>query len=101
MKSKAAVLMMVVAMIVVSANMRLAAKVLFEDKFSTLDPAWGVSNAIMKVKDSKLMITPEKNTTQAILNQANVFPNDMEASYGMTFVKAQVPTWGSGLVFWA
>ncbi len=47
------------------------------------------------------MITPQKNTTQAILNQANVFPNDMEASFTMTFVKAPAPTWGSGLVFWA
>ncbi len=55
----------------------------------------------MNVKDGKLVITPEKNTTQTILNQANVFPNDMEASYGMTFIKAPAPTWGSGLVFWA
>ena len=47
------------------------------------------------------MITPEKNTTQTILNQANVFPNDMEASYALTFIKAPAPTWGSGLVFWA
>jgi hypothetical protein len=101
MKSKAAVLVMAVAMMVVAANMCLAAKVLYEDKFTTLDPSWGSSSAIMNVKDGKLVITPEKNTTQTILNQANVLPNDMEASYGITFVKAPAPTWGSGLVFWA
>ena len=101
MKSKAAVLVMAVAMLVVAANMCLAAKVLFEDKFTKLDPSWGSTSAIMNVKDGKLVITPEKNTTQTILNQANVFPNDMEASYTLTFIKAPAPTWGSGLVFWA
>lgn len=101
MKSKAAVLVMVVALALVAAQVCLAAKVLFEDKFATLDPSWGAPSAIMNVKDGKLVITPEKNTTQTILNQANVIPNDMEASYSMTFVKAPAPTWGSGLVFWA
>ena len=84
-----------------ASNLCLAAKVVFEDKFTSLDPAWGSPTAIMNVKDGKLVITPEKNTTQTILNQANVIPDDMEASYSMTFVKAPAPTWGSGLVFWA
>jgi hypothetical protein len=101
MKSKAAVLVVGVAIVLVAANICLAAKVLFEDKFATLDPAWGSPSAIMNVKDGKLVITPEKNTTQTILNQANVFPDDLEASYAMTFVKPTAPTWGSGLVFWA
>jgi hypothetical protein len=101
MKSKAAVLVMAVAMVLVVANVCLAAKVLFEDKFANLDPSWGAPSAILNAKDGKLMITPEKNTTQTIINQANVFPNDAETSYSMTFVKAPAPTWGSGLVFWA
>ena len=78
-----------------------AGKTVFEDKFANLDPAWGSPGPIMNVKDGKFVITPEKNTTQTILNQANIIPNDMEASYALTFVQAPAPTWGSGLVFWA
>ena len=101
MKAKAVVLIMAVALLFVAVNACWAAKVVFEDKFTTLDPSWGSPSAIMQVKDGKFVITPEKNTTQTILNQANVFPDDLEASYSMTFVKAAAPTWGSGLVFWA
>jgi hypothetical protein len=101
MKSKAAVLVMALTLLLVAMNLCWAAKVVFEDKFTSLDPAWGSSSAIINVKDGKLVITPEKNTTQTILNQANVLPNDMEASYSLRFIKATAPTWGSGLVFWA
>ncbi len=98
-KTTALVTMAAVIFLVVTAA--LAGKVLFEDKFATLDPSWGASSAIMNVKDGKFVITPEKNTTQTILNQANILPNDMEASFTMTFLQAPAPTWGSGLVFWA
>ena len=101
MKSKVAVLMMAMAVVLLAVTAGLAGKVLFEDKFTSLDPSWGAPGPIMDVKDGKLIITPEKNTSQTILNQANVFPNDVEASFAMTFVKAPAPTWGSGLVFWA
>jgi hypothetical protein len=101
MKSKVAALMMAMAVVVLAVTASLAGKVLFEDKFTSLDPAWGAPGPIMDVKDGKLVITPQKNTSQTILNQANVFPNDMEASFTMAFVKAPAPTWGSGLVFWA
>jgi hypothetical protein len=101
MKSKAAVLVMALTLLLVAMNLCWAAKVVFEDKFTSLDPAWGSPSAIINVKDGKLVITPEKNTTQTILNQANVLPNDMEASYSLSFIKATAPTWGSGLVFWA
>lgn len=101
MKSKAVVLIMALALLLAAANACWAAKVVFEDKFTSLDPSWGSPSAIMNVKDGKFVITPEKNTTQTILNQANVLPNDMEASYSLTFLKATAPTWGSGLVFWA
>jgi hypothetical protein len=101
MKSKAAVLVMALTLLLVALNLCWAAKVVFEDKFTSLDPAWGSPSDIVNVKDGKLVITPEKNTTQTILNQANVLPNDMEASYSLSFIKATAPTWGSGLVFWA
>jgi hypothetical protein len=101
MKSKAAVLVMAVAMVVAVANVCLAAKVLFEDKFATLDPSWGAPSAIMNVEKDKLAITPKKKTTQTIINQGNVFPNDADITFNMTYRKAPAPTWGSGLVFWA
>lgn len=101
MKSKAAVSLVAVALLLAAVTVCLAAKVAFEDKFATLDPAWGSPSNVLNVKDGKLVITPEKNTTQTILNQANVFADDMEASFALTFIKATAPTWGSGLVFWA
>ncbi len=101
MKSRTVVLIMAMALLLVAVNVCLAAKVVLEDKFASMDPAWGSSSAIMNVKDGKFVITPEKNTTQTILNQSNVIPNDMEASFSLTFIKATAPTWGSGLVFWA
>ena len=101
MKSKVAALMMAMAVVLLAVTASLAGKVLFEDKFTSLDPSWGAPGPVMDAKDGKLTITPEKNTSQTILNQANVFPNDGEGSFAMTFVKSPAPTWGSGLVFWA
>lgn len=101
MKSKVAAVVMAMAVVMLAVTASLAGKVLFEDKFTSLDPSWGAPGPIMDAKDGKLVITPQKNTSQTILNQANVFPNDMEGSFTMTFVKAPAPTWGSGLVFWA
>jgi hypothetical protein len=101
MKTKMAALMTAMAVVLLAVTASLAGKVLFEDKFTSLDPSWGAPGPIMDVKDGKLVITPEKNTSQTILNQANVFPNDAESSFAMTFVKSPAITWGSGLVFWA
>ncbi len=101
MKRQRATLAMAMAVVLMAVTASLAGKVLFEEKFTALDPAWGAAGPTMDVKDGKLIITPEMNTTQTVLNQASVFPNDAEGSFAMTFVKAGAPTWGSGLVFWA
>jgi hypothetical protein len=101
MKRKVTVLMITMAVVLLAVSAGLAGKILFEDKFSSLDPSWGAPGPIMDVKDGKLIITPEQDTTQTVLNQANVFPNDGESTFTMTFVKVPAPTWGSGLVFWA
>jgi hypothetical protein len=101
MQRKMATLGMTMVVILLAVTAGLAGKVLFEDKFTSLDPAWGAPGPIMNVKDGKLIITPEMNTTQTVLNQAFVFPNNSEGSFAMTFVKAPAPGWGSGLVFWA
>ncbi len=100
MKSKVAAVMMAMAVVLLTVTASLAGKVLFEDKFTSLDPSWGAPGPIMDAKDGKLVITPQKNTSQTILNQANVFPNDAEIGCTLTFVKAPAPTWGSGPVFW-
>jgi len=101
MKRKVTVLMIAMAVVLLAVTAGLAGKILFEDKFSSLDPSWGAPGPIMDVKDGKLIVTPEQDTTQTVLNQANVFPNDGESSFTMTFIKVPAPTWGSGLVFWA
>jgi hypothetical protein len=101
MKRKMATLAMAMAVVLMAVSVSLAGKVLFEDKFASLDPSWGAPGPVMDVKNGKLVITPEVNTTQTILNQANVFPHDSEGSFTMTFIQAPAPTWGSGLVFWA
>jgi len=101
MKGKLTALVMAMAMVFLAVTAGLAAKVLFEDKFATLDPSWAAPSANIGAKDGKLTITPDKGMTQTNLNQANILPNDMEADYTVTFVKAADPTYGSGLVFWA
>ena len=101
MKRKMATLAMTMSVILLAVSVSLASKVLFEDQFTSLDPAWGAPGPEMNVKDGKLIITPEMNTAQTVLNQAYVFPNNSEGSFAMTFVKAPAPGWGSGLVFWA
>jgi hypothetical protein len=101
MKRNMGTLTMTMAVVLMAVSVSLAAKVIFEDKFATLDPSWGVPGPIADVKDGKLIITPEINTAKTILNQGDVFPNDAEISSAMTFIKAPAPNWGSGLVFWA
>jgi hypothetical protein len=51
-------------------------------------------------KDGKMIISP-KNTTQLVLNQANLLPNDMEASVTITFIQADGTGVSGSLVFWA
>jgi len=101
MKGKLTALVMAMAMAFLAVTAGLAANVIFEDKFTTLDPSWAAPSAMINAKDGKLIITPDKNVVQTYLNQANILPNDMEANYTVTFVKAAAPAYGSGLVFWA
>ena len=101
MRGKWTALAMATAMVFLLATGGLAAKVLFEDKFTTLDPSWAAPSDQINAKDGKLVITPPKNTTNTYLNQANILPNDAEIDFTLTFVKAGDPTYGSGLVYWA
>ena len=76
-----------------------AGEVLYEDNFTSLDPSWGTPGERLSVEDGKLTLKPAPNTTQSILNQANVF-NDADIRVEVTMLagNANVP---GGLIFWA
>ncbi len=101
MKGKLTALVMALAMVLLMVTAGLAAKVLYEDKFTSLDPSWAAPSPTIDAKDGKLTITPDKGMTNTYLNQANFLPDDIEADYTLAFVKADDPTYGSGLLFWA
>ena len=50
-----------------------AGEILYEDNFTNLDPSWGIPGERLSVQDGKLTLKPAPDTTQSILNQANVF----------------------------
>jgi hypothetical protein len=101
MKVKWTALVMAMAVVFLTVTCGLAAKVVFEDKFTSLDPSWGAASDQLTVKDGKLLMTPAKNSTSTFLNQATILPNDAEISLTETYVKLGDPSYGSGLVFWA
>jgi hypothetical protein len=78
-----------------------AAAVLYQDNFATMDPAWGMPSASLYVKDGKFVIAPPVNKYQVAINAANILPNDMDASVGLTYQKVGDPDYASGMIFWA
>jgi hypothetical protein len=101
MKGRLTALALTVALVLLAVTGSLAAKVLFEDQFTSFDPAWGVSGQRIHIDDGKLIINGEPDLAFNYLNQTGVLPNDMEASFTMSFIKAEEPAYGSGLLFWA
>ncbi len=101
MKGRLTALAMTVALVFLAVSGSLAAKVLFEDQFTTFDPAWGVSSEKIHVDDGKLIINGEPKLAYNYLNQTGVLPNDMEATFTMSFINAEEPVYGSGFLFWA
>src|ERR1700676_3123100 len=77
----------------------LADEILYEDNFTNLDPSWGTPSERLSVKDGKLTLKPAPNTTESILNQANVFDDaDIRVEVNMPAGDVNVP---GGLIFWA
>src|ERR1700757_4495632 len=76
-----------------------AGDVLYEDDFTNLDPSWGTPGDILSVKDGKLVLKPALNTTQSVLNQANVF-EDADIEVEVTLSSGD-PVVAGGLIFWA
>ncbi len=101
MKGKLTALVLAMAMVFLAVTAGLAAKVLFEDKFTSLNRSLGRPTAIISAKDGKLTITPEKSKTATYLYQASILPNDMEANVTVTFIKADGTNFSGGLAFWA
>jgi glucose/mannose transport system substrate-binding protein len=74
-------------------------EVLYEDNFTNLDPSWGTPGEILSVKEGKLVLKPALNTTQSVLNQANVF-EDADTEVTITLSNGD-PVVSGGLTFWA
>src|ERR1700677_132206 len=76
-----------------------AGEILYEDKFTELDPSWGVPGERLSVENGKLTLKPAQDTTQSILNQSNVFEDaDIRVEVILPAGDATVP---GGLIFWA
>jgi hypothetical protein len=101
MRWKLSALAMLLAVVWLAASSSFGATVLFEDKFATLDPGWGMAGKIIYAKDGKFVISPEMSHSQAVINQGNLFPNNMDVSVTVNFATAGAPSFGSGLIFWA
>lgn len=74
-------------------------EILYEDKFTNLDPSWGMPGERLSVEDGKLTLKPAPDTTQSVLNQANVF-TDADISVDIILPAGDVSVPG-GLIFWA
>ena len=76
-----------------------AGEILYEDNFTNLDPSWGMPGERLSVQDGKLTLKPAPDTTQSILNQANVFDDaDIRVEVILPAGDSSVP---GGLIFWA
>ena len=100
MKRKMAILAVAIAIVAAAVSAGWAGKVLFEDKFASLDPAWGFPGETLNVKDGMLVVTLKPNDGLTFLNQANIFPNDLDASCTIKWLKAP-SIHVAGLIFWA
>ena len=100
MKNKAIVALVLVAVMgLVTASW--AGTVLYQDNFSSMDPGWGRADKYFNIKDGKMTVTPAPKETYTAVYEGNIFPNDMDASITLKFVKAPDPNWGAGLLFWS
>jgi glucose/mannose transport system substrate-binding protein len=76
-----------------------AGEILYEDNFTNLDPSWGTAGERLSVENGKLTLKPAPDTTQSILNQANVFDDaDIRVE---VILPAGDPSVPGGLIFWA
>jgi hypothetical protein len=86
-------------LICASIRCALAGDVLYEDDFTNLDPSWGTPGDILSVKNGNLVLKPAVNTTQSVINEANVFEDaDIQLNVRLSSGDPSIP---GGLIFWA
>lgn len=100
MSRKLAICSWIVVSVLVLASVSWGGSVLYEDKFTSLDPGWGAADNSFDIKDGKMVVQPAVKQSYTAMYEGNIFPNDMDASISMKFAKAEDPTWGAGLLFW-
>jgi hypothetical protein len=103
MKPRIAVVALVVLMLLAASSSVWACKgkkVLFEDNFATLDPAWGTPSANLSAKNGKLILQLGGVTMFSVINQAHRF-EDMDACVKVRLAKSDNPKTPGGLIFWA
>jgi hypothetical protein len=102
MKPRIAVVALVVLMLLAASSSVWACKgrkVLYEDNFATLDPAWGTPSKYMNAKGGKLIVQADVTKAQPALNQAYLF-EDMDACIKVNLAKSDDLTQPGGLIFW-
>ncbi len=100
MKRKAIITLMLVAVLGI-ASVSWAGTVLYQDNFTNMDPGWGAPDKYFNIAGGKMTVQPAAKETYTAIYEGNIFPNDVDASINMKFVKAPDPNWGAGLLFWS
>ncbi len=101
MKRKIFAGLMLLAAMIFAGNVCLGANVLYDEKFTSLDPGWDATPGSKEfaVKDGTVVMTPE--TALVYLNRSFSLPDDFQASLTLNFVDSKNASAGSGLIFWA
>ncbi len=101
MKKKVFAGLMLLTVLVLAANLCLAANVLYDEKFTKYDPGWDATEGSKDfvIKDGKVVMAPEK--ALVYINRSFSFPDSVQASVTLNFNDTKNPSAGSGLIFWA
>lgn len=100
MSRKLAIWLLIVVSVLGLASASWGGSVLYEDKFTSLDPGWGAADNSFDIKDGKMVVQPGVKESYTAMYEGNIFPNDLDASISLKFAKVEDPTWGAGLLFW-
>src|SRR5208337_3053011 len=77
MQRKGASLLLAISLVFLVVHVSFAGKVLFEDKFTTFDPAWSDNFPYESVKDGQMILAPPPNDG-AFLLHAGFLPFDAD-----------------------
>jgi hypothetical protein len=97
---KFAIMLLVSASLLGMVSTSWGGAVLYEDKFTSLDPGWGSADKNFDIKDGKMTVQPGPKESYTAMYEGNIFPNDLDVSVSVKFVKVDDPNWGAGLLFW-